>query len=66
MHIILNNVPYTVADNITLLEIISPWVSSQASFALAINDVFVPKTAYSDKVLKNLDRIDIIIPMQGG
>jgi sulfur carrier protein len=35
-------------------------------FAIAINNQFIPRTAYSTTVLYESDRVDIIVPMQGG
>ncbi|KTC78358.1 sulfur carrier protein ThiS [Legionella brunensis] len=35
-------------------------------FAVAINNQFIPRTAYSTTTLYPGDRIDIIVPMQGG
>jgi sulfur carrier protein len=34
--------------------------------AIAVNDQLVPKQAYASTTLKANDRIDIIVPMQGG
>ena len=36
------------------------------SFAVAINGVFVPRSAYSSTTLAEGDQIEILIPMQGG
>lgn len=35
-------------------------------FAIAINNQFIPRTAYSTTLLSEDDRVDIIVPMQGG
>lgn len=35
-------------------------------FASAINNQFIPRTAYSTTLLSEGDRVDIIVPMQGG
>lgn len=35
-------------------------------FAIAINNQFIPRTAYSTTLLSEGDRLDIIVPMQGG
>jgi sulfur carrier protein len=35
-------------------------------FAVAINNKHVPRTAYATTILKMDDRVDIIVPMQGG
>jgi sulfur carrier protein len=36
------------------------------TFAVAINNQFIPRSAYKATVLKADDRVDIIVPMQGG
>lgn len=35
-------------------------------FAIAINNQFIPRTVYSTTLLSEGDRVDIIVPMQGG
>lgn len=35
-------------------------------FAIAINNQFIPRTAYSTTLLDEGDRVDVIVPMQGG
>jgi sulfur carrier protein len=35
-------------------------------FAIAINNQFIPRTAYSTTLLSAGDRVDVIVPMQGG
>jgi sulfur carrier protein len=34
--------------------------------AIALNHQFIPKSLYSNTLLKEGDRMDLIIPMQGG
>lgn len=35
-------------------------------FAVAINEIFIPREHYDHQALKESDRIDIVAPMQGG
>ncbi|OGV29897.1 MAG: thiamine biosynthesis protein ThiS [Legionellales bacterium RIFCSPHIGHO2_12_FULL_35_11] len=35
-------------------------------FAIAINSLFIPRTAYKTTLLYDGDRVDMIVPMQGG
>lgn len=35
-------------------------------FAIAINNLFIPRTAYKKILLSDGDRVDMIVPMQGG
>ena len=39
---------------------------TQQHFAVAINDQLVPRTAWRSTRLNQDDRVDIIVPMQGG
>lgn len=39
---------------------------TQSTFAIAINEQFIPRSAYSDVQLKEGDRIELLVPMQGG
>ncbi len=38
----------------------------EAAFACAINNAFVPRPQWPERVLKNDDRIDIVTPITGG
>lgn len=35
-------------------------------FAIAINNIFIPRTDYNTTLLLEGDRVDVIVPMQGG
>jgi sulfur carrier protein len=43
-----------------------PHLTQACDFAVAINAVFVPKSAYAETWLADGDRIELVIPMQGG
>ena len=43
-----------------------PQLTQACDFAVAINAVFVPKSAYAETRLVDGDRIELVIPMQGG
>jgi len=38
----------------------------EASFAVAVNEFFIPKSEYQSVELKNGDNIELLVPMQGG
>ena len=38
----------------------------EAAFACAINNSFVPRQQWPERVLENGDRIDIVTPISGG
>lgn len=35
-------------------------------FAVAINNQFIPRAHYGSTILQHADRVDLIVPMQGG
>lgn len=43
-----------------------PQLTQACAFAVAINEVFVPRSAYAETRLADGDRIELVIPMQGG
>ena len=43
-----------------------PQLTQACDFAVAINAVFVPRSAYAETRLADGDRIELVIPMQGG
>lgn len=49
-----------------LQTVIASLTKENKTFAIAVNGKFVAKSEYATFVLKAQDRIDIIIPMQGG
>ncbi|RZI65677.1 sulfur carrier protein ThiS [Variovorax guangxiensis] len=51
--------PATVADALTALNAVPP-------FAVAVNRVFVPRSAYAAHGLHDDDRIEVIRPVTGG
>ena len=38
----------------------------EAAFACAINNTFVPRQQWAERMLENCDRIDIVTPITGG
>lgn len=36
------------------------------NFAIAVNQTFVPRSAYGATVLREGDQIELLVPMQGG
>ncbi|WP_196138719.1 sulfur carrier protein ThiS [Aliikangiella sp. G2MR2-5] len=49
-----------------LAEFLSARQNAQSSFAVALNETFVPKAEYQNTLLKEGDRIELVSPMQGG
>lgn len=34
--------------------------------AVAVNETFVPRTAWADRLIESGDRLDVVAPIQGG
>lgn len=53
------------AENPTLSQAIEQW-GARAPFAVALNTQFIPRSQYSNHLLKSGDKIEIISPVTGG
>ena len=49
----------------TLAEVL-PALTQACDFAVAVNEEFVPRSAYTAVRLADGDRIELVIPMEGG
>lgn len=49
-----------------LQELLSDWGFDSRKVAVAINEDFVPRSAYADIRLEANDRVDVVAPVQGG
>ncbi|HHT0592614.1 TPA: sulfur carrier protein ThiS [Legionella anisa] len=66
MIIYVNDKPLTLDTSCTLQEMLAQREEIAAHVAIAINNQFVPKSMFSSTILCEGDRIDLIVPMQGG
>lgn len=66
MIIYINDTPFTLDTSCTLQEMLGQREGVAAHAAIAINNQFVPKSMFSSTILCDGDRIDLIVPMQGG
>ncbi|MCE0723161.1 MULTISPECIES: sulfur carrier protein ThiS [Legionella] len=66
MIIYVNDQPLTLDTSCTLQEMLAQREEIAAHVAIAINNQFVPKSMFSSIILCEGDRIDLIVPMQGG
>ncbi len=66
MKIQLNGEDKSLNANSNLYEAIEQWQLSGQNFAVAINEQFIPKSAYNSTQLSDGDRIELVVPMQGG
>ncbi|MBK8185839.1 MAG: sulfur carrier protein ThiS [Cellvibrio sp.] len=62
----LNNHPKTLSPNTSLSEALAEWEFSDGKIAVAINQEFVPRSTYRERILMNGDQIDIVKPVGGG
>jgi len=64
--IYINDKPLNLDASCTLQEMLAQKTGVAAHVAIAINNQFIPKSMFADTVLREGDRIDLIVPMQGG
>ena len=64
MRILINNEPHDLSVQ-TMADLIDR-IQPEAPFAVAVNTVFVPKSAYENTMLKDGDKVEIVRPMAGG
>lgn len=50
----------------TLADLLSEMNMDNESFAIAINQQFVPKENYAHQIIDHGDTIEVLSPMQGG
>jgi sulfur carrier protein len=67
IEISINATPLMMPTGSTLAQAIEEFgISHLGPFAAAVNLEFIPKTHYSDTLLKNGDQIELITPITGG
>ena len=64
MDILINNEPHNLSVQ-TMADLIAQ-IQPEAPFAVAVNTVFVPKSAYENTTLKDGDKVEIVRPVAGG
>lgn len=62
----LNGEEKTLEEQCVLSQAINYWQLQDKSFAVAINEHFIPKSVYQDTLLQEGDRVELLVPMQGG
>lgn len=66
MQIWLNDVPMDLPSTMTLEQALETFSYGHSTFAVAINHIFIPKQEHPNTMINPGDRIDIVVPMQGG
>ncbi len=62
----LNGETKTLEENLSLQQAIDSWNIETQSFAVAVNEDFIPKSNYNSTLLQANDEVELLIPMQGG
>ncbi|NVK22051.1 MAG: sulfur carrier protein ThiS [Kangiellaceae bacterium] len=70
MQLTVNAEQLIVEDNLSISQFIE-WYRNQGyleqeNFAIAVNMEFVPRSIYSETYLRDFDKVEIVLPMQGG
>jgi sulfur carrier protein len=66
MIIYINDKPLSLETSCTLQDMLAQREQSTAHMAIAINNQFIPNSRFANTFLQEGDRIDLVIPMQGG
>lgn len=64
--ILFNGKEKSISPAMTLTDFITALAYAPGTFAVAVNDVFVHRGDYAKKIIQAGDRIEIVMPMQGG
>jgi len=64
--IILNGNKKNIEPETNLINLIEQLNLQKNSFAIAINEIFIPKSDYSSIKINENDHIEIVTAMQGG
>lgn len=56
----------TIEKNVPLSELLTQKNYVNKGFAIALNGKFIPTAHYKTTILQENDKIEIIVPMQGG
>ena len=66
MKILLNDNEQPIEDATTLSSLLKAHGSDEGAYAIAVNDTFIPRSDYEITILNDGDRVELLIPMQGG
>lgn len=64
--ILFNGEKRKIPEGTTLLSLVEELSYRIGTFAAAVNEIFIPKQQYADKIIQADDRIEIVMAMQGG
>jgi sulfur carrier protein len=64
--VVVNGEQRAIATGATVADIVATVTASPTGCAVAVNDVVVPRPAWSGRVLEPDDRIEVLTAVQGG
>ncbi|MDG1773605.1 MAG: sulfur carrier protein ThiS [Oceanicoccus sp.] len=64
--IFLNDQVTEIVPEQSIQQMIAGLSDKPDNFAIAVNENFVPKTEYDQLLLQQGDRVELLVPMQGG
>ena len=62
----LNGEEKQLAPTASLQDAIIDWQLGSQTFAVAVNQQFIPQVNYPQTALQHGDRVELVVPMQGG
>ncbi|WP_251358506.1 sulfur carrier protein ThiS [Kangiella sp. TOML190] len=70
MQLMLNDRTIEIETPMTISQFID-WLQAnnqleQSNFAVAVNMEFIPRSIYAETALNENDKVEIVLPMQGG
>ena len=66
MQILLNGKPLELEDKINVKDLLEQKGYEGKIVAVACNGEFIPRGSYTETMIQNNDKIEIVAPMQGG
>lgn len=66
MKIIVNGEERELDGELSIADALTQWGYARQSVAVALNQDFVPRSAFGVTVVKSGDELEIVAPMQGG
>ena len=66
INVTLNGEAREMSESLTLSAAMGSWSYQGDSFAVAINEKFVPRSKYAQTEINNGDSIEVVSPLEGG
>ncbi|WP_331346859.1 sulfur carrier protein ThiS [Cellvibrio sp. UBA7661] len=66
IHVSVNNEIKSITPEMLLSDALRDWGYGDSKIAVAINQEFVPRSTYTQRILNANDQIDIVRPVGGG